>query len=106
MAKPATNYRRFILASITCGVLMLLPGRQVFAWSGAGHMVIAAEAWSELPLLSKTKVTALLKAHPEYTKWQESFSDESSDLNLNAYIFMRASTWPDEIRRHHSKFDH
>jgi len=68
-------------------------------------MVIAAEAWHELPPDLKSKVTELLKSHPEYRKWEGAFRGNTS-LDLATYAFMRASTWPDEIRRHHSKFDH
>lgn len=32
------------------------------AWSGAGHQVIAAEAYRQLPPDLKTKVTEILKA--------------------------------------------
>jgi hypothetical protein len=78
---------------------------KAWAWSGAGHMVIAAQAWHELSPSLKSKVTELLKSHPEYGKWERPFQGNTS-LDLATYAFMRASTWPDEIRRHHSKFDH
>jgi hypothetical protein len=76
------------------------------AWSSAGHEIIAAEAWRELPKETKAKVTEILKAHPEYSNWQDSFRGESSSVDLAAYVFMRAAVWPDQIRRHGSKWDH
>ena len=91
----------------TSGTLLLaalLISPKACAWSGAGHMVIAAEAWRELPAETKSKVTGVLKGHPDFEQWQTSFSGEPSDLA--AFVFMRASTWPDEIRRHGNKFDH
>jgi hypothetical protein len=72
---------------------------QLFAWSGAGHMVIAGEAFRELTPESKAKVTTILKSHPDYQKWEESYAKAASEIDHDTFIFMRASTWPDEIRR-------
>lgn len=76
------------------------------AWSGEGHMVIAGIAYKELSLNTKTKVDGLLKAHPDYQKWTNSFAGEKAGMDLETYVFLRASTWPDEIRRKHSSYDH
>ncbi|MDB6124330.1 MAG: hypothetical protein JWQ71_3323 [Pedosphaera sp.] len=79
---------------------MLLSCVELRAWSGAGHMVIAAEAYKELSPELQTKVSEVLKSHPDYTKWEKAYQKESSSgLALGQYVFMRASTWPDEIRR-------
>ena len=77
--------------------LLLRPNAQ--AWSGAGHQVIAAEAYRQLPPPLQEKVTEILKAHPNYEKWEKSITSESANLDLPAFIFIRSSTWPDEIRR-------
>ena len=48
------------MAGFICSVAVLgiLVSRfEMFAWSGAGHMVIAAEAWRELSLAQKTAVS-------------------------------------------------
>jgi S1/P1 Nuclease len=84
----------------------LLPCSRAFAWSGAGHQVIAAEAYRQLSPTLKTKVTEILKSHPDYEKWEKSFVSESPNLDLPAFIFMRSSTWPDEIRRKGNHYDH
>jgi hypothetical protein len=68
-------------------------------WSGAGHMVIAAEAYRELPWGVKRRAKALLKAHPNYPKWDAAFRKGPANVDFGLYLFMRASTWPDEIRR-------
>src|SRR5258705_3884838 len=85
---------------------LALSVRPALAWSGAGHMIIAAEAYRELSPKWKTKADTVLKAHPDYAKWKESFSSESPTLDLGTYVFMRASTWPDEIRRKGNPYDH
>jgi hypothetical protein len=69
------------------------------AWSGAGHQVIAAQAYHQLPPNLQKKVTEILKSHPDYEKWKDSFTGDSANLDLPAFIFIRSSTWPDEIRR-------
>jgi hypothetical protein len=85
---------------------LLLPCSRVLAWSGAGHQVIAAEAYRELPPNLQKKVAEILKAHPDYEKWEKSFASESASLDLPTFIFMRSSTWPDEIRRRKSPYNH
>src|SRR4051812_14236163 len=78
----------------------------VIAWSGAGHMVIAGIAYKELSPETKAKVNALLKAHPDYSKWTNAFKGAEAGMDLETYVFLRASTWPDEIRRKHNDYDH
>ena len=67
------------------------------------HQVIAAQAYRQLSPDLKTKVTEMLKAHPDYAKWKDSFT---ANLDLPTFIFMRWSTWPDEIRRRGNQYDH
>jgi hypothetical protein len=86
--------------------LFVLPALSVRAWSGAGHQVIAAEAYRQLSPELKAKVTELLKHHPDYEKWEKSFSADNTNLDLPLFIFMRSSTWADEIRRNGSEYDH
>ncbi|SPE60096.1 conserved exported hypothetical protein [Verrucomicrobia bacterium] len=76
------------------------------ARSGAGHMVIAAEAYRQLSPKLKTRVTEILKSHPDYGKAAESFAGDNPALDPDLFVFMRASTWADEIRRHGSPYDH
>jgi hypothetical protein len=94
------------LATILCILLALLFSPPAKAWSGAGHQVIAAEAYRQLSPDLQKKVTEILKAHPDYAKWKESFTSESPNLDLPAFIFIRSSTWPDEIRRRGNQYDH
>lgn len=96
---------KFVIPICVPAFWLLAPGVG-FAWSGAGHMVIAAEAWRELPRAVKTKVTAVLQSHPDYEKWKPSFAGEARGLDLPEFIFVRASTWPDEIHRRQKQYDH
>ena len=85
---------------------LLFVARSTQAWSGAGHQVIAAEAYRQLSPALKAKVTEILKSHPDYEKWEKSFVSESASLDLPTFIFMRCSSWPDEIRRRGNHYDH
>ncbi len=85
-------------------LLLLLP-QMTFGWGGAGHMVIAAEAYQNLSPELKAEVFAVLQSHPDFEKWKKAYQP-NANFELAAYVFMRASTWPDEIRRHGNQYDH
>src|SRR5580704_11505311 len=87
-------------------LLSLLTCSQLLAWSGAGHMVIAAEAYRELSPELKAKIDKILESHPNYAEWKSSYEQSVKSMDLGLYVFMRASTWPDEIRRKNSPYDH
>lgn len=75
------------------------------AWGGAGHQVIAAEAYRQLSPQTKAQAFEILKAHPDFVKWMNAYQ-ANPNFDLAAFVFMRSSTWPDEIRRKGSKYDH
>src|SRR5664279_3929000 len=85
---------------------LLFVAQNIQAWSGAGHQVIAAEAYRQLSTPLESKLTEILKSHPDYEKWKESFSGDSANLDLGTFIFLRSSTWPDDIRRRKSEYNH
>jgi hypothetical protein len=94
-----------VLVALLLGLLLF--SRQVsFAWSGPGHMVVAGIAYRDLPTEQRQKVSELLKHHPNYSAWTNRFSADSSPVDLETFVFMRASTWPDEIRRKGNAYDH
>ncbi len=68
-------------------------------------MVIAAEAYQNLSPQIKAEAFAVLQSHPDFEKWKKSYQP-NANFDLSAYVFMRASTWPDEIRRHGNQYDH
>ena len=76
------------------------------AWSGAGHQIIAAEAYRELSPALRKKAIQLLQSHPQYDQWKDSLNGDAEGLEFGVRIFMRASTWPDEIRRRESQYNH
>jgi hypothetical protein len=85
-------------------VLLLLPMASL-AWSGAGHQVIAAEAFCELPSSLQKKLGQVLQAHPQYESWNDSLSQDAGSLDKRLELVMRASTWADEIRRRDNPYN-
>ena len=68
-------------------------------------MVIAAEAFHELSPAAKAQAFETLKAHPDFAKWTNAYHPNPR-FDLATYVFMRSSTWPDEIRKTDNEYDH
>jgi hypothetical protein len=88
---------RTLQYAVVAGAL-LFESLSCFAWSSPGHMIIGDIAYRDLPGSSKSNVNEVLKNHPDYAKWAESYPADSA-FDLPTFIYMRASTWLDEIRR-------
>jgi hypothetical protein len=80
------------------------------AWSGPGHAAVAAMAYRQMPPEARQRFTDVLRNHPSFALWKQDFDRDKgsfpSKLDLGTYLFIRASTWPDEIRRTGNPFDH
>lgn len=75
---------------------LLLLASQAWAWNATGHRIAAAIAYDRLTDKARSRVDALLVAHPDYAAW---FRDASADPRERARaVFLAASVWPDEIR--------
>ncbi|MBM3461163.1 MAG: S1/P1 nuclease [Armatimonadetes bacterium] len=75
-------------------MILLIPA-PAHAWNKAGHMLVAAVAFPELP----PAVSATLRSHPHYGKWiaqarRKGVPDQQRDL----FVAMMAARWPDDIR--------
>ncbi|MDR2678178.1 MAG: S1/P1 nuclease [Zoogloeaceae bacterium] len=86
--------RRFL------SLIFLLPGLLFWlslpasAWNAGGHRLIAARAWQEMTPQTRNAVTALLRQHPDYARWQARQRETKVDYG----VFLEASTWADDIR--------
>jgi len=69
-------------------------------------MLIAALAYRSLPSDRQAAWAALLQHHPEYDAWQQDFDALGVEMAVGEYLFMRASVWPDQIRRRGNPYDH
>ncbi len=68
-------------------------------------MIVAGIAYQQMPPAAQQQTLAILQAHPAMPKWKEQL-EKDHPTDPAAYFFMRASTWPDEIRRGNSPYDH
>lgn len=64
------------------------------AWNARGHMAVAAVAWSKMTPKARERASELLRLNPSYSKWIAGVSEADRDK----VAFMKAATWPDEIR--------
>ena len=91
-----TVSRRLSLGRAACGLLLTLAAAPAaLAWNAGGHRIVAMIAWEAMDTQTRSAAAALLRAHPDFARWQERGGDADSDLTA----FLEASTWPDDIRR-------
>ena len=75
------------------------------AWNARGHMLVADIAYRNLSDSMQHYYTAILQQHPFYAQWKNEFSN-LKDIPEGSFLFMKAATWPDVIRKSGSKDDH
>ena len=80
--------------------ILLIAISNAGAWSGPGHMTVAAIAYRDLSPAEREKVDVILQSHPRFQSWQNDFPASVANLNLGLYVAMVASLWPDQIRNH------
>ncbi len=69
-------------------------------------MIIASLAYDQLSPDTRAKCVALLRENPAFKDWEQTFPKDEPDLEFGRYLFMRASSWPDDIRKSGSPYDH
>lgn len=74
------------------------------AWNDKGHMVIARLAWQELKAEERAKVVEFLKSHPHYNEFLK--EKKPDNFAEDEWVFLRAATWADWVRSHHTKEYH
>lgn len=68
----------------------------VARWDATGHRAMAAMAYDRLRPATRTRVDALLRAHPDFARLADGVNAETPDGMRE--VFMRASVWADRIR--------
>ena len=68
------------------------------AWYAAGHMIVARIAFDQLSPEARARMMAILAAHPQMSEWRKHL-DFAPPGGEDCFLFMRASTWPDEINK-------
>ena len=70
-----------------------------FAWSNAGHKIIASIAFRKLTAEKQQKVAVALARHPRYQEdFIDKIPDEVEEDSRNEWLFQQAAIWPDMAR--------
>lgn len=77
--------------------VMCLAPFPALAWNDRGHMLAAMAAYQELKPEVRQKVDTILKAHPQHDLLSIGGPETGPDAEM--WIFARACTWPDLIRK-------
>ena len=88
------------VARLLAIIPLLLTISDAGAWSGPGHMTVAAFAYRDLSPAEREKLDLVLTSHPRFRSWQSAFPASVPNLNLGLYVAMVSSLWPDQIRNH------
>lgn len=86
--------RRVLILVSLC--LIAIPARPVDAWNDVGHMTIARIAYDRLTDAERAAVVAILRHHPHLHELL--LKDRPAHVSEDEWIFVRAATWPDNIR--------
>jgi hypothetical protein len=91
--------------------ILLIAAPQAHAWGNTGHEAVAYIAWQQMTPAARTRSIELLKlvptlhnadktqSIPGYAEWVADLPAGLSQDDRNLYVFMRAATWPDSLRR-------
>ena len=83
---------------IALSLCLFLSPLQSFAWNSFGHMAVGWVAYQHLNANTKTAVNKLIAKNPSYKTWKASLPANLSSDDQALYLFMIATTWPDQIR--------
>ena len=89
--RPRSGWGCPCIAVLRAAAPLLLAGASARAWLPPGHSVIAARAYQDLSPAIRAKALRILKEHPAYGSWTNSFVVGTPRLDLGLYVFMRAS---------------
>lgn len=69
------------------------------AWDRQGHQAVSAVAYATLTPNQRQKMDGILRYHPWYNVWRGEYQQSPPPhVSFEAYAFIRAAAWPDDIR--------
>jgi hypothetical protein len=87
---------RRLLACVSLWLLVVSSSSPLLAWNDLGHMVVARIAYDQLNDQERAAVVAILRHHPHLNELL--LKNRPPNATENEWIFLRAATWPDNIR--------
>jgi S1/P1 Nuclease len=91
---------KLFIARLFAVILIAVSIIDACAWSGPGHMTVAAIAYRDLSPVERQKLDTILESHPQFQSWRDDFPENVPNLDQGLYVAMAASLWPDQIRNH------
>jgi hypothetical protein len=104
--------RKSLCSVLLASFLLLLAAPRAFAWGNAGHEAVACVAWQHLDQATKDRVYALLTqvpyrpspdpklpSIPGFPQWSAGLPAGLTVDQQHMYVFMRAATYPDTLKR-------
>jgi len=92
---------RFAVAGL---IAVLVTTSPALAWNSKGHMAVAYIAYNKLTPAVRARADDLLRRNPYYVEWERTIPAAASDAEKRLWIFMRAATWPDQIKARDSGY--
>lgn len=89
------------LTTAVLAVVLFAPA--AMAWHESGHMALTLIAYRQLDDGQKKKVQDILAEHPHYKEYLT--ADKPDDADKGEWVVMRASVWPDWVRKNHTEFN-
>ena len=68
----------------------------VWGWNDIGHMTVARIAYDKLTDSERAVIVAILRHHPHLQELL--LRDRPSQASIDEWLFLRAATWPDNVR--------
>lgn len=94
-----------VCAAANLALVLSFFSAQTFGWNSRGHKIVAAVAFQELEKNNPEaieEIVKLLQSHPAFPIWTNEYKNAKPDVkkaySLNAYYFMRAAIWSDDVR--------
>ncbi|MEI8022171.1 MAG: S1/P1 nuclease, partial [Schlesneria sp.] len=68
----------------------------IWGWNDVGHMAVARIAYEKLTDSERAAILAILRHHPHLHELL--LKDRPSQASIDEWLFLRAATWPDNVR--------
>jgi S1/P1 Nuclease len=76
--------------------ILMFASRPACAWNDVGHMAVARIAYEKLTDSERATISAILRQHPHLH--EVLLKDRPAHASIDEWLFLRAATWPDNVR--------
>jgi len=72
---------KLFVARLFAVLLIVLSMSDACAWSGPGHMIVAAIAYRDLSPVERQKLDMIVESHPQFKSWRDDFPENVPNLD-------------------------